>query len=286
MRISPIDPAEAYVKRNSTFATAQQIEEARITLGLNKPLYVQYFRWTSHAIHGDLGISLGTGYSVLYEIGKAIPITICVVTVTALLMATGSIVVSALLYLCKNNIFGKILSFFNIIGISLPAFYLGIIFLNVFSVKFDFIRITGNTGFMKYFPPALCLSISGICFYGEMLFGSLKREMNEDYANFYRYQGISERKILVNHALFHALVDFIPSFMQTLGLCLSGAAIVERVFSLPGLGYLIIDSVVKRDAPVIHASVLFLALILVLLDLLSDLLLHCLQKEKISQGVK
>lgn len=284
MRLSPIDPATAYVKRNSAIATPEQIEQARVLLGLDKPLYQQYIRWVGNAVTGEFGISLGTGHPVLYEMLKAVPITLCVVGFAAIIMTIGIFLVGSILYLAKNNFIAKIVSCGNIIGISIPAFYLGILFLNVFAVKFGFISVTGNKGFMKYFPAALCLSVSGICFYSEMLVGSLKREMNEDYANFFRYQGLPEGYILIRHALPHAMIDFIPSFAQTLGLCLAGAAIVERVFSLPGLGYLIIDSVIKRDAPLIHATVLFLALMLVILDIFADLLQSLLQKNKYIKG--
>lgn len=284
MRLSPIDPAEAYVKRSSAFATPEQIADARIMLGLDRPLYEQYFNWVGDAITGEFGISLGTGHPVTYEMGKAIPITLSVVGLLTLIMILGTLIGGTVLYLAKNNFIGKVLSVINIIGISVPAFYLGILFLNVFAVKFNFISVTGNTGVMRFLPAALCLAITGICFYSEMLVGSLKREMNEDYANFFRYQGIPERNILLRHALPHAMIDFIPSFMQTIGLCLAGAAIVERVFSLPGLGYLIIDGVVERDAPLIHGCVLFLALMFVLLDIISDLLQYSLQKNKQARG--
>lgn len=83
--------------------------------------------------------------------------------------------------------------------------------------------------------------------------------MNEDYVFYARCRGLKESRILLCHALPHAVTNLVPSFMQMLGLCMAGAAIVERIFSLPGLGYLIIDSVIKRDSPVIHVAVLVLA---------------------------
>jgi len=141
------------------------------------------------------------------------------------------------------------------------------------------ISVAGNIGLARFLPAALCLSLSAICFYGQLLSDSLHREMEQDYAFYARCRGLSETRILVCHALPHALVDLLPSFAQMLGLCLAGAAIVERVFSLSGLGYLIIDAVVRRDSPVIHASVLLLAGALVLLDTVAELLQRWLQRD-------
>lgn len=103
--------------------------------------------------------------------------------------------------------------------------------------------------------------------------------MNEDYVFFARCRGLKEERILLFHALPHAVIDLVPNFAQMIGLCLAGAAIVERVFSLPGLGYLIVHSVINRDAPLIHASVLFLAIMLVLLDFAATILQWYLRRD-------
>ena len=109
-------------------------------------------------------------------------------------------------------------------------------------------------------------------------------QMEQDYAMYLRCRGLQDGRILLFHAFPHAVVDLLPSFAQMLGLCLANAAIVERVFSLSGLGYLIIDAVVKRDSPVIHAAVLVLALTLVLLDTVAELLQYALRSDMRAAG--
>ena len=279
MRLSPVDPATAYVKRHSAIATEEQIEAARIELGLDKPLPIQYLRWVRDALKGDLGISLGTGKPVIEELSKTVPVTLTVTALCAVIMGVGSLLFGSLCYLSRSRGIGKVVSGFAIIGISLPPFYLATVFLDVFAVKWGVISVAGNTGLARFLPAALCLSLSAICFYGQLLADSLHREMEQDYAFYARCRGLSELRILICHALPHALVDLLPSFAQMLGLCLAGAAIVERVFSLSGLGYLIIDAVVRRDSPVIHASVLLLAGALVLLDTAAELLKRWLQRD-------
>ena len=182
-------------------------------------------------------------------------------------------------YLWRQKAGGMILSFLTMIGISVPGFYLGTAFIDLFAVRLGWISVSGNSGFARYFPVALCLSVLGICFYGQMLAASLEREMEQDYAMYLRCRGLQDGRILLFHAFPHAVVDLLPSFAQMLGLCLANAAIVERVFSLSGLGYLIIDAVVKRDSPVIHAAVLVLALTLVLLDTVAELLQYALRSD-------
>ena len=272
MRLSPIDPATAYVKRNSAVVTQEQIDEARVMLGLDKPLPVQYFDWVVDALHMDFGISLGTGNPVTEELAKTVPVTLTVVAYSAVIMSLGVLGVGMLGYLWRQKAGGMILSFLTMIGISVPGFYLGTAFIDLFAVRLGWISVSGNSGFTRYFPVALCLSVLGICFYGQMLAASLEREMEQ------------EGRILLFHAFPHAVVDLLPSFAQMLGLCLANAAIVERVFSLSGLGYLIIDAVVKRDSPVIHAAVLVLALTLVLLDTAAELLQYGLRSDMRAVG--
>lgn len=266
MRLSPIDPATAYVMRSSAIVTQEQIDEARILLGMDKPLFLQYFMWVKNAIGGDLGISLSTGQTVLSELLKAIPISLYVVGFAALIMMVGVLILGSLQYLANGTVLGKMINIGCIIGISIPPFYLAILFVNYFAFQSRFFSVTGNVGVMRYLPSAICLSVCGITFYSQMLAKRLEEEMNKDYIFFARCRGLKEIRLLIFHALPGAVIDLVPNFAQMIGLCLAGAAVVERVFSLPGFGYSIIDSVVKRDAPIIHASVLFLAIVLVILN--------------------
>jgi peptide/nickel transport system permease protein len=284
MRLSPIDPATAYAKRNSAVVTDEQIEVIRVKLGMDKPLAVQYFVWIKKALHFDFGISLGTGHPVIKEIGKAVPVTLSVVGIAAVIMILGSLIFACIQYACRRKLLGKILSLLSIIGISIPPFYLAILFIDTFAVKLEWINVSGNSGSLRFLPTAICLSVLGISFYSRLLADNLEREMNEDYIMYARFRGLPEMRILVLHALPNAIVNLIPNFMQMLGLCLASAGIIERVFSLPGLGYLIIDGVVNRDSPLIHAAILFLALAIIVLDIMSALIQQFLQKNRMLKG--
>lgn len=282
MRLSPIDPATAYVKRNSAIVTDEQIEQARSQLGMNLPLSSQYINWLKGAFGIDFGISLGTGKPVADEMAKSIPITMCVMIYCGVFMIIGVLIVGMLGYKWRNKVYGKSLSLINIIAISTPPFYIATKFLDTFAVKLGWIQVSGNVGLGRYAPVALCLSLFGIGFYGQMLSSTLENEMSQDYILYSRCRGLSETRLLLFHALPHAAINLLPSFAQMLGLSLANAAIIERIFSLSGLGYLIIDSVMKRDSPVIHASVLFLALMLVLFDTVADIVQKILNKNAVA----
>ncbi len=279
MRLSPIDPAEAYVKRNSAMVTQEQIDAARIRLGYDKPLYIQYFSWLWKALNLNFGTSLATGLPVVSELGDALPTTLIIVTISATITIIGVLIFGCLGYISHHHFTFKLLRFIGILGVSIPAFYIATAFIDVFAIKASAISVVGNSGLSRYGPAALCLCISGMCFYSQMLTDALLHEMDQDYCIYAKCRGISEIRILVCHALPHAMIDLLPNFAQMLGMSLANAAIVERVFSLSGLGYLMIDSVVARDAPMIHASVLVLAGALVIMDVIAEIAQKLLKRD-------
>ena len=271
IRISPIDPAEAYARRSAFAITEGTIEKLREEMGLNQPFIVQYFDWVKGAIKLDFGTSYVNGRDVFTDVSNGFFITASIVLIASFLQALGSLVVGSICYLMRNKWLSKLLDLICIAGISIPAFFFASSFIDIFAVKFRWLNVAGNEGFMRFFPAALCLSISGIAFFGQLLSSAIQRAMNEDSAIYCRCRGLSETRILVFHALSKAVSSLIPNFMQMMGLCMAGSMIVERIFSLPGLGYLIIDSVLYRDSPVIHATILVLAFSLVLFNILADI---------------
>lgn len=285
MRLSPIDPATAYVKRNTPFPTQEHIDAVRIQMGLDKPLLVQYGGWLRDALRLDFGVSLVTGRSVAAEVAHVIPTTLKVVGLAALIQALGALLWGSLAYLLKKKLPGYFLNFLSIACISIPVFFTASVYLDIFAVKYGVISVAGNTGLMKYFHPAICLAIPGMAFYARLLAGCLDREMEEDYAFYARCRGLSESRIMLGHAMPHAIISLIPSFLQMIGLSMAGAAIVERVFSLPGIGYLIIESVLNRDSPMLHLSILFLAFVLVFFNIMADVFQALLKKGNLTKGV-
>lgn len=284
MRLSPVDPATAYAIRNMSSATPEQVQQVREDMGLDKPLPVQYFNWVKNALHLDFGESLVNGKPALGELMRAVPVTLKVVGLTACIEAVGAVLFGCLLHLWRGKPGGVVLTVLALAAISIPGFYIASVYLDLFAVKWNIISVVGNAGVLKYVHPALCLALAPTFFYARLLSSALDRESGEDYVFYARSRGLSEGRVLLRHTLPHGVISLIPSFLQSIGLTLAGAAMIERVFSLPGLGYLIIDSVLARDTSMVHLEVLFLAMMLVLLNIISDWMQELLQKRNLAKG--
>lgn len=283
MRVSPVDPATAYARRAMVSPTPEQIQELRVELGFDKPLVIQYADWVHHALHLDFGKSLVTGRPALTELVQSVPLTIKVVLIAALIEAAGAILAGCLLYLLPKA--GRVIAgFLTLAAISIPGFYVASVYLELFATRLHWISVVGNSGISRFIHPAVCLALAPMCFYARLIRNELQKEEQEDYVFYERCRGLSEKRILFFHMLPHGLIALIPSFLQNIGLTIAGAAIIERVFSLPGLGYLIIDSVLNRDTPMIHLEVLFLALMLVITNIVSDLAQDRLLKRNLTRG--
>ena len=281
VRLSPIDPAEAYARRSmAAFSFSdEQMGELRQKMGLNDPLPTQYVNWVRDALHLDFGTSFVSGQPVFEKVVTAIGITVKIVLVSGGIQAVFILLFGCLCYLCRKGLIGRFLTFLCIAGVSIPSFFFASTFIDVFAVKLGVTSVTGSSGLMRYLPAAICIAIGCIAFFTPLLAANMEKEMGTDSAFYARCRGLSETRILLRYALPGAVVSILPNFCQMLGLCMAGSAIVERVFSLPGLGYLIIDSVLYRDSPVIHATILFLAFSLVLFNILSDVLRRVLQRD-------
>lgn len=255
VKLSPVDAAEAYARRTFMLYTPEQLDALREKMGLNQPLLVQYGTWIRNALHLDFGTSLVNGRSVFGEVSRAMGVTLSIVLIAAAIEVVGILLVGSLCYWCRRKWIHLLLVFVCIVGVSIPPFFLASSFLDVFAVRFGWISVASSTGLMRYLPAAICLALGGIALYSQLLSQNIEREMNEDYAMYARCRGLSDMRILWTHALPHALAGLAPSFLQMVGISLAGSAIVEKIFSLPGLGYSIVDSVLYRDTPMIHATV-------------------------------
>ena len=279
MQLSPIDAAEAYSRRIFT-VDETRIEAVREQMGLNRPIVVQYLDWLNDLLHFDLGNSYVDNRDVFLIVGSALKETACIVLLSAVLQAVGALILGVLLYLTRKNVIGKILAFASIAAISIPAFYLATSFIDVVAVRWNLISVSGNTGLMRYLPAALCLAVGWIAFFGQMLSKAIQQAMSEDSVLYARCRGLSDPYIVVRYAMPQAIISTVPTFMQMMGMCMAGSAIVENIFSLPGLGYRIVNSLTNRDLPVIYATVLFLAFALVIFNILVDIIQRLLQTRK------
>ena len=160
----------------------------------------------------------------------------------------------------------------TILLISVPTFYIASLYLDVFAVRAGFIKVVNASGFLRYFSPAFCIALPASAFYGRLLGSSLIKEAGKDYVFFMRCRGLPEWMVLLRHVLPHGLLFVLPSFMQNIGMIMASAGVIEKMFNVPGVGYMLVDHVLARDAPMVHAILLFFALVFVVTNIVGKAL--------------
>ena len=236
MRLSSVDPATAYAKRMIGNPTAEQIEKIRIQLGFDKPLLVQYGRWVWDLLHFDLSVSLANGHDVWTDIATAFPKTLGIVALASIFQVVFIVIVSCIAFLLPWKLPKKAVRLLCILGVSIPSFYLATIYLDYFAVQKSLISVAGNTTLLSYISPAICIGVFGASFYTPLLMDALEHESNEDYAFYARCRGLSEKRLLLCHFFPRAAMGLVPNFLQSIGLALANATVIESIFSIPGFG--------------------------------------------------
>ena len=278
------DPATAIL---GTSATPERVAALREELGLNAPLLVRYGRWLAGFVTGDMGMSYSYSLSVGQLIGEKLPHTLALTLLAFALIALVSVPLGLMSVQRHGGLLDKLLTVSNQILMAVPPFFTGLLFTWLFGVG---IRIFGvhtqlfqpgrlpdfaadPWGYWGYLIfPALSLALPRIAMTVRMLRSTLLAELHREYIRTAISRGGSEQTILYLHALKNALPPVITFLAQTLAEIVAGGIVVEQVFSIPGLGRLLVSSIAGRDFPVVQAIVVVLALWVVLAGTLADLI--------------
>lgn len=249
----------------------EAIAEVRTALGLDKPLYVQYGIFLKGIVTLDFGVSFRSGTPVIGLIFERLGATLILALggiIVAVLIAFPVGVLSAVKRGTPVDFFGRI---FSLIGISFPNFWLGIMLILIFAVNLKWLPSSGFDGLSSLILPSITLGmiLSGIL--ARLIRSSMLEVMNQQYMSTARSKGISEWSVIIKHGFRNALLPTITFLGLQFGSLLGGTVIVEQVFSWPGIGRLIIDAINQRDYPVIQGGVIFLAIIMVIVNLIVDL---------------
>lgn len=271
IHFAPGDPVQLMMAESYTVAVAKAVEEK---LGLDKPLYVQYFTWISRVIRGDLGRSYFMRTPVNRLFLNKFPTT-AILTAASLCVAialgipTGIIAASR-----RNSIFDLISRILAMIGISMPIFWLGILLLMWIGVKVEFFPVGGSIaeyGLKVMILPSFAVGISSSALLMRITRSSVLEELPTDYVQTAKAKGIREQIVLYKHVLKNAMLPIVTVIGFELGYLLGGAVLTETVFNLPGLGRLFVDAIHGRDYPVVQACILLFVTIFVLSNLVVDL---------------
>ncbi|QOR37011.1 ABC transporter permease [Clostridium sp. 'deep sea'] len=270
--ISTIDPAEALARRNMVNPTLDQIEQIREEMGLNLPLHKQYLSWVSQCIKGNLGISLITRNPVSVDIAKKLPATLMMVAASFIWIITITFPMSILSAIKKDSFFDHLLRMITIIGMSVPSFWLGFIMLITFAVIFPVFNVVDYGNLKSLILPSLTLAIPIISTSIRLFRATIISNMNKDFVTYAKARGISSANIICRHVLKNSLPPMVTVLCQNLGYMIAGSAIMENVFSWPGIGSHLVDAIIGRDLPTINGCVLVIAVIFVLCNLVADIL--------------
>jgi peptide/nickel transport system permease protein len=269
--MSHLVPGDPVAVMLGTNATAENRAELRQQLGLDDPLYVQYGRFVSHAVRGDLGTSIRSGQPVLMEIKQRVGSTLQL-TLTAMALAIMVGVGLGIAAAGTRNAMAQagIMSF-ALLGISVPSFWSGILLILLFGLKLKWLPIAGS-GPKALILPAITLAAPAAAVLARMTRSTMLEVLNQDYIRTARAKGVRERFVVVRHALRNALIPVMTIIGLQFGGLLTGAVIVESVFSRPGLGRYAITAISSRDFPQIQGIVLLAAVVYVFVNLAVDLL--------------
>ncbi|PWW25470.1 peptide/nickel transport system permease protein [Cytobacillus oceanisediminis] len=267
MQLVPGDPAVLLAGEG---ASKETIEAIREQLGLNQPLYIQYFEYLTNVFRGDLGVSLKNSQPVLDEILVRLPITIelaffSIIITIVLGMAAG--IISAVKPYSLTDVSVMLVA---LLGISLPSFWFGLMLMYFFSVKLQVLPVAGWDSLLHVILPAVTLGAGGAAIVARMTRSSMLEVIRQDYIRTARAKGLRERIIIYKHALRNALIPVITVVGLQFGALLGGTVLVESIFAINGLGRMIVDAIRMRDLPMVQGGVLFASLIFVIVNLFVD----------------
>ena len=277
INLIPGDPATVILGPE---ASEQAKEQMRERLGLNDPLVVQYVDWLGNVLRGDLGESLRDGTPVSQLILQRLPVTLELALGTFLVSLTIAVVAGILSASNRGTWIDYLSTGFALGGISIPHFWLGMMFIIIFAVSLGWLPASGYEPFFQnpvanitaMILPVFATGLRESAELTRMLRSSLLEELGSDYIRTAFSKGLSKRVVVIRHAVRNALIPFVTaSGLQIAGL-LGGLVVTEQVFQLPGLGRLVIESILKRDFTTVQGAVLVITLIVVLVNVLVDLL--------------
>jgi peptide/nickel transport system permease protein len=287
MHLIPGDPA---VIMSGESAPEEQVENMRERLGLNDPLHVQYFNYVSNAVQGDLGSSIRSGRDVTAEIGGRFWVTVELAIYSTILSIFLGLIAGIVSATRQYSFADTALMIVALFGVSMPNFWLGLMLIQWFAIGIDlpsWVPFLEDTAWFKpsgwgelsqVILPVITLGTSGAAIIARMTRSSMLEVINQDYIRTARAKGVKERVVVYRHALKNALIPVVTVVGLQFGALLGGTVLTETVFAINGMGKLIIDSIQARDFPIVQGTILVVALLFVLVNMLVDIAYRFLNK--------
>ena len=259
-------------------AVAQEVIDAKkAELGLDKPFVVQYFSWLGGMLKGDMGTSYVSGKEVFPTFVSKLPATLMLTALSILMTVVISIPLGVLAAVNHDKISDYILRFLSFVGNSLPNFFVALLLMQLLAIKLKLLPVISNgTTLRSAIMPTLTLAIAMSAKYMRQVRATVLEELNKDYVTGAKARGVRNSVILWKSVLKSSMLTIITLLALSIGSLLGGTAIIESIFMWDGVGKLAVDAINMRDYPLIQAYVVWMAIIYVLVNLITDLLYHAL----------
>ncbi len=274
LQLIPGDPATTMLGLQ---ARPESIAALRQELGLDRPLWEQYLRYVTNLATFDLGDSLKFRVSVASLLGGRLEVSLALIAYATALTVLLSLPLGIISALRKDGLFDQITRVVLMVTLVMPAFWIGILFLTYFSIKFQLFPVAGyGDGWREHlhhlFLPALTIALSITPLLVRALRTSILEAMGSDYVRTARAKGLRERAVVTAHVLRNALIPALTLLGLSVGYLLGGTVIVENVFSLPGAGKLLVEAIAARDYPLVQSTTFVFAILVILVNLLTDII--------------
>lgn len=277
LRAVPGDPIAAMLADVDPGAAAS----IRANLGLDQPVYIQYIYWMRNIIQGDLGQSIyGSHVPVSQIIVEAIPRTLSLAFIAFIIAFTIGLSAGIASAIKKNSVIDYGLTLLAFLGISMPAFWIGIVMIIVFGTTLRWLPVIGyeplSKGFWPWFShlimPAIASGLPFSAALARLTRSSMLEVLQQDFIRTARSKGLTERWVILRHAFRNALIPVVTIMGISLALLFSGAVVVENVFAIKGLGRVLVQGIINRDYPVVQGSILLVSVLLVFSNVIVDVL--------------
>lgn len=268
LRLVPGDPAVLMAGED---ANPDFIEAVRKEYGFDQPLHIQYLRFMGNVLQGDFGVSLRSREPVIDLLKQrfvfTLKLSLCAILIATLIGLIAGIISATRQY----SIFDNLSMIGALFGISMPIFWLGLLLMLVFGVHLRWLPVGGSGEFRHLILPALAMGAASAAVIARMTRASMLEVIRQDYIRTARANGLRERVVIYKHALKNAMIPVITVFGLEFGYMLGGAVLTETVFSLPGIGRLMVEGIFQRDYAVVQGAMILVATTFVVVNLLTDI---------------
>ena len=281
VRLLPGDPLIIFMGQSASSGnmTMEQLQNLRVEYGLDKPVLVQYARWLGGVVTGNLGTSIHYHEKVSTLMAERFPITLYMGTIAILINAIIGVLLGMTAAVRRGTTIDAMATAIANIGMCVPVFWLGLLLMYAFGLKLGWLPIAGYTSpfddfwlsTKKLVMPVICQAIVGMAYTARQMRSSMLEVVQQDYIRTAWSKGLSERVIILRHALRNSLIPVVTLLGIGVSLVFGGSVLVETVFAIPGIGRLLVGSIFAQDYVVIQSGVLVIATIIIAVNLLVDI---------------